>query len=130
MDENKEKQTVAMVSKMNWLTGLLDLMQISGLTEKAVPVLPAQGQQIWIYNHEKQESREPALLTMIRSLQRGETKSLQNLTDLEMVISDYTGIWNNWGINYTRMIFRAGGKDYSLKVVRFKSTFLMLLKAG
>ena len=92
-------------------------------------VLPFQGQQIWVYN-QNDELKEPVLLSMIRSVRDGDVSVMQQWAGLRMIISEYKGIWSGFGIRYTTMLLRTKAKDYTFKVVRFRNTFLMLLKAG
>ena len=122
-----------MVSNLAWINELTlqTLSKDPGYAgEIPVPVLPSQGQQIWVYNNEKDEVREPVLLSMIRLVQKGKTEDLQKWGKLQMIVSDYTGFWTRLGITYTRILFRTENRICSVKVIRFRSTFLILLKAG
>lgn len=105
-----------------------------GLTENAegipVPVLPFQGQQFWVYNQEEDGLKEPVLLSMIRSVRKGDAAALQKWARLRMIVSEYKGIWSGLGIRYTNVQLRAGTTDYVIKVVSFGSTSLVLLKTG
>jgi len=122
-----------MVTNFTWINELT-LQMLSKdpgyAGEVPVPVLPSPGQQIWVYHNEMDEGREPVLLSIIRSVQKGKTEDLQKWGELKMIISDYTGFWTRLGITYTRMLLQTENRNYSVSVIRLKSTFLMLLKAG
>lgn len=121
-----------MVSNFTWINelSLRILLKKPGYArEFPVRVLPSQGQEIWVYNSEKNEANEPVLLSMIRSVRKGKTEDLQKWGELQMIVSDYTGFWSRLGISYTRMLLRTENRDYSVMVIRFRSTFLICLKA-
>jgi hypothetical protein len=130
MDRNKGKQPISEAGSVSMAgdTGL------HGLTENAegipVPVLPFQGQQFWVYNQEEDGLKEPVLLSMIRSVRKGDAAALQKWARLRMIVSEYKGIWSGLGIRYTNVQLRAGATDYVIKVVSFGSTSLVLLKTG
>lgn len=118
-----------MVSNLTWDEVVLGNLF---MTEKdaAVSVLPLRGQQIWVYNSEGDQVREPVLVSIIRSVQKGDATDLRRWGKLKLVISEYKGFWTRLGITYTRMLMQTESRSYDVKVVRFKSNCLMFLKAA
>lgn len=130
MDRNKEKQTVPEAGSVS-VAGEISLQNLMGDAESiAVSGLPFQGRQIWIYNREEGELTEPVLLTMMRSARNGDRAGFQKWSGLQIIISEYKGVWSGLGIRYTNLKLRAGATDYSITVISFRNTFLVLQRAG
>lgn len=128
MDRNKVKQAISEVRSADAAADRSLQNVIEDAAGIPVPVLPFQGQQIWVYSHGDDELKEPLLLSMIRSVQHGDLSGMRKWAGLRMIISDYKGIWSGFGIRYTTMLLRTGAKDYAVKVVSFRNTCLVLLK--